>query len=147
MEWPKKAIFVIPESDRWPKPKALKALPAAPVTSTGKKPMKPLSVSGKKYSQRGGYSAKDDESGLETRLAPLQSWCRMGKFILVLCGQYSIYKSEINLMDKYTREYHYQYSWLYSESLATTFNLCTFGYKSTLTILSGNHFRPQGARL
>jgi hypothetical protein len=35
LEWPKEPIFVIPESDRWPKPKAQKALTAAPATSTG----------------------------------------------------------------------------------------------------------------
>ena len=69
LEWPKKAIFVIPESDRWPKPKALKALPATPSTSTGMKPVKPLSVSGKKYSQRGGYSAKVVGPGLHPGLA------------------------------------------------------------------------------
>ena len=32
LEWPKKAIFSIPEADRWPKPKALKDLPAATAT-------------------------------------------------------------------------------------------------------------------
>ena len=58
LEWPKKAIFVIPDTDRWPKPRALKALPLTPTTSTGKKPVKPLSVNGRKYSQRGGYSSK-----------------------------------------------------------------------------------------
>jgi hypothetical protein len=66
LECPKKAIFVIPESNRWPKPKAL---PAAPVTSTGKKLMKPLSVGGKKYNQRGGYSAKIVGPGLQPGLA------------------------------------------------------------------------------
>jgi hypothetical protein len=68
LEWPKKAIFVIPESDRWRKSKVLKALLAAPATSTGKKPMKQLSVSGKKYSQRGGYSAKVVGPGLQPGL-------------------------------------------------------------------------------
>ena len=69
LEWPKKAIFTIPEADRWPKHKALKDLPAATATSTGKKSSKPLSVSGKKYSQRGGYSAKVVGPGLQPGLA------------------------------------------------------------------------------
>ena len=66
LEWPKDPIFVIPESDKWPKHKALKALAASPTTSKGKKP---LSVSGKKYSQRGGYSAKVVGPGLQPGLA------------------------------------------------------------------------------
>ena len=69
LEWPKKAIFVIPDSERWPKPRTLKALPLAPATSTGKKPVKPLSVSGKKYSQRGGYLSKVVGPGLQPKLA------------------------------------------------------------------------------
>ena len=69
LEWPAKTIFVIPEVDRWPKHKALKDLPAATATSTGKKSGKPLSVSGKKYSQRGGYTARVVGPGLQPGLA------------------------------------------------------------------------------
>ena len=66
LDWPGEPIFVIPETDKWPKHKALKALATAPSSSTGKKP---LSVSGKKYSQRGGYSAKLVGPGLQPGLA------------------------------------------------------------------------------
>ena len=69
LEWPQKAIFVIPDADRWPKPRTLKALPLLPTTSTGKKPVKPVSVSGRKYSQRGGYSSKVVGPGLQPKLA------------------------------------------------------------------------------
>ena len=66
LEWPKDPIFVIPETDKWPKHKALKALATAPSASTVKKL---LSVSSKKYSQRGGYSAKLVGPGLQPGLA------------------------------------------------------------------------------
>jgi hypothetical protein len=69
LDWPTKTIFVIPEADRWPKHKALKDLPAATATSTGKKSGKPLSVRGMKYSQRGGYTARVVGPGLQPELA------------------------------------------------------------------------------
>ena len=69
LEWPQKAIFVIPDADRWPKPRTLKALPMPATTSTGKKPVKPVSVSGRKYSQRGGYSSKVVGPGPQPKLA------------------------------------------------------------------------------
>ena len=69
LEWPQKAIFVLPDADRWPKPRALKALPQPAPATTGKKTVKPVSVDGRKYSQRGGYSSKLVGPGLQPKLA------------------------------------------------------------------------------
>jgi hypothetical protein len=69
LDWPAKAIFIIPDTDRWPKPRALKALPQPVPATTGKKTVKAVSVDGRKYSQRGGYSCKLVGPGLQPKLA------------------------------------------------------------------------------
>jgi site-specific recombinase XerD len=69
LEWPQKAIFVLPDADRWPKPRTLKALPQPAPATTGKRPVKPVSVDGRKYSQRGGYSSNLVGPGLHPKLA------------------------------------------------------------------------------
>jgi hypothetical protein len=69
LEWPQKSIFVIPDADRWPKPRTLKALPLPAPAATCRKAVKPVSVSGRKYSQRGGYSSKVVGPGPQPKLA------------------------------------------------------------------------------
>jgi hypothetical protein len=96
VEWPEKAIFVIPDTERWPKPRALKALPLTPTTSTGKKPVKPLSVSGRKYSQRDGYSSKVVGPGLQPKLAAAlveaANFSLVPKYLLVPATNESLYR-------------------------------------------------------
>ena len=64
--WPKRKGGSVPEAQKWPKHKKLKALPTPPGVSTGKIP---IAVSGSKYSMRGGFSIKHLGPGLQPELA------------------------------------------------------------------------------